>query len=263
MCKNCTSTSFYRGKYMEIRSFGVGRRLRECERLLSDALAGLSGRLILLPIPTTRDDKYISGTDVSLESTLPLFSADTALIGYNIPRKIALAAAESGASVFDAALDEEFLIENARISANGALGYLLTHISRDILDMKIGIVGYGRIGREMLRLCLLFGGEVRVYTTRESVALELGESGVRAEVISGETDFSELDILINTAPARQIDESRLPPSLEIIDLASGVIFEPSARLTKLSSIPDAFYPETAGRLYAECAQRYLKGWGAL
>lgn len=246
---------------MEIRSFGVGRRIRECERRLSCALRGLSGRLILLPIPTTRDDKYISGTDTSLESLLPLFSADTAVVGYNIPKKTVIAAKTAGATVFDASLDEDFLIENARISANGALGYLLTHISRDISELSIGIVGYGRIGRELLRLCLLFGSKVMVYTTRESVALELGESGVRAVVISEETDFSDLDILINTAPAKQIDESRLPPSLEIIDLASGVIFEPSARLTKLSSIPDAFYPETAGRLYAEGALKYIEGRG--
>ena len=242
---------------MEIRSFGVGRRIRECERRLKMVLQGLSGRLILLPIPTTRDNIYVNGTDLTLGSLLPLFSADSTVVGYNIPPDLKEAALAVGARVFDAGEDEAFLLENARISARGALGYLLTNLTRDFAEMKLGLVGYGRIGRELLRLLLLFGAEVTVYTTRPSVALELGEAGVKSEVLDDNTDLSELDILINTAPARLIEESRLSERAEIIDLASGGIFEPSARLTKLASIPDSYYPETAGRLYAEAIVRFI------
>jgi hypothetical protein len=77
--------------------------------------------------------------------------------------------------------------------------------------------------------------------------------------MSGECDYSALDLLINTAPARQIDEGKLPDDLKIIDLASGSIFEPLPRLIKLASIPNAFYPETAGRLYAEGIIRAFGG----
>lgn len=233
--------------------------MRECERLLSNALCDRQGRLILLPIPTTRDNIYITGTDRSLKSILPLLSSDTCLCGYGIPYLLTEGARGAGAFVFDASECESFLLENARLTAKGALGYILTNFPRDISKMNIGIVGYGRIGREMLRLCLLLGGRLTVYTTRESVAIELCEAGVPCRVIDNLTDFSTLDLLINTAPARQIDEEKLPDNLSIIDLASGNIFEPSAKLTKLSSVPDSFYPVTAGGLYAQAIIKALEG----
>lgn len=243
---------------MEIRSFGAGRRMRECERLLGETSDLYGGLVILLPIPTTRDNIYISGTDRTLESLYPLFDAETTLVGYNIPEPILNRATESGCSVFDAAKDEKFLLENARLTANGAMGYLLTNNTRDLADLHIGVVGYGRIGKEIIRLCLLFGAKVTVFTRRREVALELADAGVGAAVIGEDTDFSSLDVLINTAPARQINESKLPLTLDIIDLASGSVFEPSGQLIKLSSIPDVMYPHTAGRLYAEAIIRFLR-----
>lgn len=242
---------------MEIRSFGVGRRIRVCERLLKERLAGSSKRLILLPIPTTRDGIYISGTDLAVSSLPSLFSAGATLAGYAVPTELRFEAERIGTRVLDVAEDESFQLENAKISANGALGYLLTNLTRDISELHLGIVGYGRIGKELLRLCLLLGASVTLFTTREAVALELCEAGVCSRVLDDKTDLSGLDILINTAPARLIDEARLDPKTDILDLASGSIFEPSARLTKLSSIPDSFYPETAGRLYAEAILRFL------
>ena len=245
-------------KYMEIRTFGGGGRIRECERILrSRDLGSRVERLLLLPIPTTRDKKYITATDRPLGGILPLVDGKTLVVGYDIPPELFEGIKGAGGLVYDAARDEEFLIRNAVLTARGALGHLLTSFDRDISDMRIGIVGYGRIGSELLRLLLLFGCAVVVYTTRESVALELCEMGVGAAVISPKTDFSDLDILINTAPARQIESSALG-EVQVIELASGLNFDPSERVTKLGSIPDALYPITAGRLYAEGAVRFME-----
>ena len=247
---------------MEIRTFGGGGRIRECERVLrSGRLTDLAGQILLLPIPTTRDKKYITSTDRPLASILPLADVGTLVVGYNIPDEITQGVKDNGGMVYDAALDEEFLIRNAVLTAKGALGHVLTSFDRDICDMNIGIVGYCRIGSEMLRLLLFFGASPTVYTTRRSVVMELCEMGVNAEQILPETDFSEITLLINTAPARQIDESRLSPDAHIIELASGLQFEPSARVTKLGSIPDALYPITSGRLYAEGVENFMLSKG--
>lgn len=244
---------------MEIRTFGVGGRIRECERLLRESLRDRSGRLILLPIPTSRDNIYITGSSIETQEILQLIREGDALVGYNIPAALRERAERVGAPLYDGALDEDFLLANAALTARGTLGYLLTHSESDLADLSVGVVGYGRIGIGLIRLLLLFDTRLTVYTTRQSVALELCEMGISSSVIGADSDFSELDILINTAPARQIDESRLPPHLEIIDLASGSVFEPSERLVKLASIPDMMYPKTAGRLYAEAAIKGL--WG--
>ena len=246
---------------MEIRLIGSGGRMRECVGVLKARLENRPGRLLLLPIPTTRDKIFITSTNTTTSAVAEMIDSETVVAGYSIPKDIVSRAGEMGAPLFDASLDERFLLDNAKISGEGALGYILTHSTKALRDMRVGIVGYGRIGHEMTRLCLLFGAEVIVYTARESVTLELGEMGIDARLIDGELDLTDIDILINTTPKRQIDEGAIPKDIDIIDLASGSIFEPSERLIKLSSIPDAFYPETAGRLYAGAILRFLEGEG--
>ena len=231
--------------------------MRECVRLLESAVGPLSGRLILLPIPTTRDNIYINGTDLTLGSVVPLLTNESTLVGYNIPRDLVYNAEEVGAAVYDAGRDERFLMENAIISARGAIGYLLTNFTRDIADMKIGIIGYGRIGRALLRYLICLGSSPILYTGRQEVAVELGSSGIDCRVLGEGCDLGGLDILINTSPTSQISIDDLDPMTKIIDLASGKPFPTSDRVTKLSSIPDAMYPLTAGRLYAEGILRFF------
>ena len=231
--------------------------MRECVRLLESVVGPLSGRLILLPIPTTRDNIYINGTDLTLGSVVPLLTGESTLVGYNIPRDLINNAEEVGAVVYDAGRDERFLMENAIISARGAIGYLLTNFTRDIADMKIGIIGYGRIGRALLRYLICLGSSPILYTRRQEVAVELGSSGVDCRVIGDGCDTGGLDLLINTSPTAGISIDDLDPMTKIIDLASGKPFPTSDRVTKLSSIPDAMYPLTAGRLYAEGILRFF------
>lgn len=244
---------------MVIRTFGVGGRVSECERMLSSELSGENGRLILLPIPTTRDNKYITGTAFTVDDIGALIDGESLIVGYGIPQKLLSLARERGSGVFDASLDEEFLLENAELTARGAIGHILTHTDRDIGDMRIGVVGYGRIGARLIRWLLPFGASVTLYTCRHSVAVAMGEMGVSARLVGADTDYSDIDLLINTAPARQIDEAKIGANTKIIDLASGRIFEDSPRLTKLASIPDGFYPVSAGRLYARSILRFLSG----
>jgi len=245
---------------MEIRTFGGGKRLLECVRLLSGR--ELAPRLLVLPIPTTRDREYITGTSVRLADLYPLCSEDTLVAGYNIPSEHKLEMQSRGARIFDAGLDEDFLIANADITARGAIASLLSEIPLDITDMRVGVIGYGRIGRELCRLLLFLGAHLTVYTKRASVAADLAAAGIDSEIISAESDLSRLDTVFNTAPESIISRERiaaLPDKTRIIDLASGNIFEPSERLTKLASIPDAMYPTSAGRLYAEAIIRAAKG----
>lgn len=249
------------GHKMEIITFGVGRRLMRC----ASELSLFSGeckydRLILLPIPSTRDKVNVSGTELSLREAVSSADEGTLVAGYGLPKDICDEVIGRGASVYDAERDEDFLEENAVVTAHGTLGHILSNYSEDIADLRIGIIGYGRIGAALLRLLLFIGADVRVYTTRSSVAESLGEMGVCCEVIYKGCDFAENDLIINTAPAKIIDEKSVTEELsgiEIIDLASGKIFPSAPNVTKLASVPDKMYPETAGRIYAKYILRAL------
>ena len=237
---------------MKILTFGGGARMTECERLLSAADLPMNiGSLILLPIPTARDNKYISGTAFTVGEIASMLDSSTAVAGYEIPAEIVVRASEVGGILYDAALDEDFLTQNAELTARGTVGYILTNSKKDLSDMSVGVVGYGRIGIRLVRWLLPFGCNLTVYTNRREVAFELCESGVSAKLVREISDLTDLDLLINTAPARQIDDSILHEKLTVIDLASGNIFKDSPGVIKLASIPNVFYPLTAGRVYAE------------
>jgi hypothetical protein len=244
---------------MEILTFGAGGRLAECERVLSSRLSELCGRLFLLPIPTSRDKKYITDTTLTIDELCSALRSGDRIVGYEIPPAILLRAEALGIQVYDAAGDERLLCANAALTARGTLGYLISHTDRDITELSLGIVGYGRIGRRLANLLLILGADLTVYTGRESVARELGEVGVSAEIVGEGCDTGGLDILINTSPTRQIEERDLPQNTRIIDLASGRVYPPSDRVTRLPSVPEKMFPVTAGRLYAEGVLRAMFG----
>ena len=250
---------------MEIRTFGVGERLFECRRLIGERAGELPfARLFLLPIPTARDKKQITGTDTPLAELCEQVSFGDAVAGYAIPENIKEKLTARGVPVYDGEEDEDFLLRNAEVTARGAIGVILTDFKLDITDLNIGIIGYGRIGSCLLRYLLYLGASVTVYTTRVSVARELCESGVTASTsLEG---IEALDLLINTAPARLLSEGEVRRFTEkgrIIDLASGKLFSDSESVLKLASVPEKFYPVSAGRIYAEHILKFLSEEGGV
>ena len=252
---------------MKIRTFGVGGRLRECERLLAERIGNSSKeQLLLLPIPTTRDGKRIVGEDVELMELLSYVTPDTVVAGYGIPRDVTDGMRGRGCLVFDAGEDEELLSVNADITARGALGWILKEMPKDAPDMKIGIIGYGRIGKRLMRLLLFIGAEIIVYTTRSEVACELCSAGICAKAPLWDPLEDGLDLLVNTAPARLLSsacEEEILARIKVLDLASGKIFGDSKNLVKLSSVPEVFYPASAGRAYADSIVKFLESEGAI
>lgn len=248
---------------MKIIKLGGGERVRIASELLFDELALCDKgfyELIILPIPTTRDKVTVTGTLVTIEDVIGLANSGTAVAGYGIPIYAKERIKQAGAMVYDAADDEDFLVENAKITAHGAICKILTETNRDAEELRIGIVGYGRIGSVLSELLLFIGAKVRIYTKSENKLSILAMSGADVRYYDGDFDISDLDILVNTAPQRLISEQNeiafLNRGGKIIELASGKNFS-TDKITVLSSIPDKMYPISAGRLYAKYIQRAL------
>ena len=73
---------------------------------------------------------------------------------------------------------------------------------------------------------------------------------------------SDLDVLINTAPARLITkegaEALTKDGCEIIELASGDNLPRGVAVTRLPSIPDRNFPVSAGKIYAAAVLRHIE-----
>ncbi len=249
---------------MSIETYGAGGRIRYAAKFCAEDISLQKRHLILLPIPTTKDKKHINGTEIPLDETLAAARADTVVVGYGLPIWYRARVREAGAVLLDLSADEAFLTENAYITALGMLGRLLSDGVGTPTDTSFAIVGYGRIGKELLRLLLFLGARVRVYTSTEKTHIALGESGVDSCLVGGNDgcvcDFSGIQVLINTAPTdvlALLGIDRLPDGITAYELASGDNFG-SQEVTRLPSLPEVMFPMSAGYSYFKGVKNFIQ-----
>ena len=216
-------------------------------------------RVIVLPIPTSRDKRTVTGTEIPLEEIAEQVRPGALVAGYGIPDWLGDRIGELGGVIYDGAMDEELVMKNARLTAEGAVGRIITTEGRSPSELSVGVVGYGRIGGALVRLLLFLGSRVTVYSGKDSTLRALAELGIDARDYRGGLDLGGLDLLINTAPARLIEKRDLKgrEELKIIDLASGNYLDGLPRVEKMPSIPEIMFPISAGRIYYESIVAHL------
>ena len=255
---------------MNIRTYGTDERLVFCREYLYEGAPSGIGEILLLPIPSSRgvDKETVLSLvecgdlgDGSGEAPL----GETVVAGYGIPKDIRDALAPLGVLTLDVSLDEDYLLENARLTAIGMIARLLSEENAAPCELSIGIIGLGRIGRALLGLLLPFGAVPLVFTANEAARAELGVSGIptapygalsSAETLLG---VGRLDVLINTAPARTVGEGALDAlrGVKVFELASGDNFPDGLDVVRLPSLPARAYPKSAGKCLAGSILRML------
>lgn len=242
---------------MIIHSYDNSKRAESCiEYLKGAACVDSVDRVILLPIPTTRDNSAVLNTNIYINDVLKEVKCGDVVSCYGLPTNYLEAARERGARVIDLAFDEDFLYENAELTALCTLGILLNTTDRSPRDLSVGVVGYGRIGKRLTNVLLYLGARVRVYTSREATRIDLCEYGVASAASTERADLSGLDILINTAPAVIFGRDAVPPDLRVIDLASGDNF-PGRDVERYPSVPAKMLPFSAGRAWGRAIERFI------
>ncbi|MBO7304935.1 MAG: hypothetical protein J6V09_06905, partial [Clostridia bacterium] len=135
-------------------------------------------------------------------------------------------------------------------------------------ELRFGVVGYGRIGAELVKMLLFFGARVRVYSSKLSTRMELCALGIDSadtkELKVGALSLSDIDILINTAPtdfSGAFTGGVLPAGKRVIELASGNNFSGISGVERLPALPERAYPDSAARAYAAAVERNLLSEG--
>ena len=214
-------------------------------------------RIILLPIPSTRDNVTIMNAKVVINNLIDQIDDKTLVSLYGLDNATVKALEDVAGTIVDLSADEEFLLENAELTAVATLGIFLTTTKLSIGDARVGIVGYGRIGRRLVNHFLYLGAKVRVFTSRADTRLDLCECGVSGVMSSADADLTSLDLLINTAPARIFTPDSIPRGLRIIDLASGENFVGVDGVERYPSVPAKMFPISAGRVWGRAIERHI------
>lgn len=214
-----------------------------------------TARVHLLPIPT----KSFSGGE-SCAAFLKSIERGDLACGYGIPTEMKNEILLRGGRIFEEEEDTAFIEENAGLTAEVTLGYILSG-ARVPADLAIGIIGYGRIGRALCRMLLFFGAKVRIFTERAAVRTELGAAGIESRPIRYEAgaslDISGLDLLIQTAPARIFTKENAP-TCPLWNLAAASYIGDGVSVRQLSALPAKVCYESGGKALARAVLRALQ-----
>ncbi len=239
--------------------------------------------VLVLPLPASRDKSTVHcprdpACTVTLREVADLLSRtpDLSLFGGKLPDEFLNLVKEtdpSASRVTDYYESEVLRLRNAYITAEAALMTAMELLDRTLRDTSVAVLGYGRIGKYLVRLLRALGADVTVCARREESLFEAAAEGCHPLLITGSDTMGGLSplcrdhaVLFNTVPAHILPRDLLM-ALErdtlLIDLASapfGVsdrdIREAAAgnslRYLRAPSLPGGYAPRDAGRIIAEC-----------
>lgn len=253
-----------RNKGFAVETFGVPE-LKNTVDNLSEVLKGAA--LVLLPVQPLGDGKLtVNGESVEAIVLPELLKPGATLAAGRLPTKLEAWFSEQGLSCFEYLEQEKFLLHNARVTAEGALGLLLGKMDRTIRGSRILITGWGRIGKFLAEILRSLGAEVTVGVRRENQKEQLEILGYPVEML-GQYE-RKYHAVINTVPATIFEEEQLRNVMEdecvLLELASlpgGFPKEYDHLIIDGRALPGRTAPRTAGILLAETIMACYYGEG--
>lgn len=205
--------------------------------------------LLLLPVPSFEPDGSIKGGG----EITTLLTPDTVVVGGNLQRPEL-----ASHRCIDLLQNPLYLSENAAITAHCAI-MLAMEQSRVILQgCPVMVIGWGRIGKCLVRLLRLLGAKVSVAARSESDRALLCALGYRAVDLSmPEGILKDQRILFNTVPSMVLPRTLTEECRQdciMMDLASVPGME-APNVIWARGLPNKHAPESSGKLIAQILEK--------
>lgn len=236
-----------------------------------------SASIIGLPIPLFNKDMYLNmdnNNSIRLEDILLFLNEGCLVCGGNIPNHIRENILLHNCCFMDYLEVESFQINNALLSAEGAIYYAKQRLEQSIHSSNIAILGFGRIGKLLAYLLQLQGAKITICTRKESDyawSKLAGFEGFKIKTFGNESNLkmidNKYDIIFNTIPSWVMDESfveKLDNETLIIDVASypfgideSLVKKYNLKYFRESGIPGRYAPQSAGEIIAQTIIDYI------
>lgn len=229
----CTATVFFMGDSPALEF--ATRILQQRGVKLSPSVAGATH--VLLPVPTKEID-------------VSHFPAGVTVIGGNL---------DSVPDIFskvDLLREEQYVAENAAITADCALRLLGTRLSVPFRGCPILIIGWGRIGKCLAAMLKALDAKVAVAARKQSDLGMLTALGYEAVPLA-QIDPNRYRAIINTAPAPVLAGNGEEACVKI-DLASNLGLG-GENVIWARGLPGKMLPEASGACIARGVLRHLEG----
>ena len=205
---------------------------------------------LLLPVPSVDEQLHIKG-DGPLQEVLALLSPAATIIGGNLPRDLL-----AGRPFLDLLQDEEYVCQNAHITAHCAMALAAERLDTTFRDCRCLIIGWGRIGKCLADVMKGLDAAVTVAARNIRDRAILEALGYQTVAVS-QIDPTAYDLIFNTAPELLLPNCK-GAALKI-DLASkpGITAED---VIWARGLPGKMAPAAAGKQMARRILYYSKEW---
>ena len=155
--------------------------------------------------------------------------------------------------------EEQFIWENARLTAEALVSVYYTRTGRTISGKSFYVAGYGRVGKMVADVLASLGGQVSVIARSDG---QLAEAAARGFKIGELKNMFEVDsCLINTIPSQWLS-IKSDTNLLIFDLASLPGCLTGATMpeyyTLLPGLPGKYFPLDAATALAGALERIYR-----
>ncbi len=178
---------------------------------------------------------------------------------------------ETGGRKFTCLSDDGvFALENAVLTAEGAVCAAMNHIPFALNAENILVIGYGRIGRSLTEILVGLRARVTVMSRREAGRLQaLARGAMSVDADSMKAVLSDARVVFVTTPDRVLGRDelmRLSRSALLIDLSGAPYGVDMAECESLrlnarreSGVPGKYCPESAAKAMYRAVLRAMDG----
>ena len=215
---------------------------------------------ILIPRARTVVTHCPPKIELSMEAVLSL-AAEDAMICLCGPK-----GGPADPRIADLWADEALKLENAMLTAEGAIFAAMRAGRRSLRALRCLVIGWGRIGSGLTELLVGLGAKVTVCSRSEAYrhrAIQRGADAVAPEALP--EALPACDLVFSTPPALVLDRElleKLPKEAMVIDLASppyGVdlraAWQLGLRAWREPGLPGRYCPESAAKALLNAMER--------
>lgn len=216
--------------------------------------------ITILPLPVTRDGVTLNAPRengvIQLSDIVSTADEGDIFIGGMLPDDFAARLKASGAIVFDYNAREDFTLQNAELTAEGAVALAVYQTDFAIMGTQCLVTGGGRIGKALSRRLAALGADVTMSARKASDFDAAEQMGIK-HIHSGDIaqHIADYPLVFNTVPARIFGDAEIDAAARCcvyIELASspyGIDFDAAKaggiRVVNAPSLPAKTAPRAA------------------
>ena len=212
---------------------------------------GSDVQMLLLDVPSFGANGFLRGGG-EIQTMLDKLPRDVVVCGGKLEHP-----ALDGYAKIDLLQDEDYLAENAYITAEAALDVALPYLQRTIRGCKVLILGWGRIGKCLANLMKSIGAKVTVAARKEADRAMIRALGFGAAKFPiKEENLRSVRLIYNTVPCEVLNSAGVGDCVKI-DLASKQGMA-GGDVIIARGLPGIHFPESSGKLIAKTLTRILR-----